>query len=146
MGSDSKDARGFRARIAELRNARGLTQAKLSESVDRDNGYISRVETGEIEWPPLEQLSKIAAALDVPLLEIFNSDGMADSEEELRSRIGRMIATADLATLRKYFRILLIILKTAVASQKRRCFEEFLGPMRNDSGHDVVQQRLPPVR
>ena len=38
-----------------------------------------------------------------------------------------------------------MILKTAVASQKRTCFEEFSGPMRNDSGHDVVQQRLPPV-
>jgi transcriptional regulator with XRE-family HTH domain len=110
MDSDSKDARGFRARIAELRNARGLTQAKLSERVDRDNGYISRVETGEIEWPPLEQFSKIAEALDVPLLEIFNNDGMTDSEEELRARIERMIATADLSVLRKYFRILLTII------------------------------------
>ncbi len=33
-------------------------------------------------------------------------------------------------------------LKTAVASQKRTCFEEFSGPMRNDSGHNVVQRLL----
>jgi transcriptional regulator with XRE-family HTH domain len=60
----------------------------LSESVDRDNGYISRVETGEIEWPPLEQLSKIAEAFDVPLLEIFSGDGMADSTRRFEENLG----------------------------------------------------------
>ena len=109
MGSDSKGARGFRARIAELRNARGMTQARLCELIGTDANYISRVKTGDIEWPPFEQFSKIAEALDVRFHEIFNNEGMVDSEEELRSRIERMIATADLATLRKYFRILLIL-------------------------------------
>ncbi len=72
---------------------------------------------------------------DLPAFAAMNADPIV--RRYFSSRLTREESDASVARF---------ILKTAVASQKRRCFEEFLGPMRNDSGHDVVQQRLPPVR
>jgi len=82
MGSDLTDARFFRERLAELRKAKGLTQARLSELIGKDNSYIGRVETGEIDTPLLDTISEIAKRLDVPIGELFNFLGRSDSAEE----------------------------------------------------------------
>ena len=44
-----------------------------------------------------------------------------------------------------HLRLAFIILKTAVPGQKGAGLEEFSGSMGDDSGHDIVQQCLPPV-
>ncbi len=63
-------ARLIREHIAKIRDKK-MTGAKLSKALGKSPKYISRVETGEIETPPLETLADIADHLDSPLSYIF---------------------------------------------------------------------------
>jgi transcriptional regulator with XRE-family HTH domain len=56
--------------LATLRKARGLSQDALSENAGAWRNYVSSVERLEIN-PTLNQLQKLADALDVPLASIF---------------------------------------------------------------------------
>ena len=108
MSSDLTDARFFRERLTELREAKNLTQVRLSELINKDNAYIGRVERGEIDTPPLDTISDIAKQLDVPIRELFTFYGKGDSAEMLRERIQRLIQTEDVAKLRRFYRLLLL--------------------------------------
>ena len=108
MSSDSADARFFRERLTELREANGLTQARLSELIGKDNAYVGRVERGEIDTPPLGTISEIAEQLDVPIGELFTFVGKGDTVEALRGRILRLIETDDVTKLRRFYRLLLL--------------------------------------
>jgi transcriptional regulator with XRE-family HTH domain len=108
MSLSPSDARLFRERLAEIRKAKGFTQIKLSEAIGKAPTYISRVETGEINTPPLDTIAEIAKQLDVPIGELFSFQGKGDSAEQLRARIQRLIAIDDAVRLRKYYRLLLI--------------------------------------
>jgi transcriptional regulator with XRE-family HTH domain len=102
------EARNFRKYLAVLRKAKGFTQAELSEKLGFAHNYIGRIETGEIETPPLEVQAKIAEYLDVSISDLFFFEGYGDSPEELRARIQRLIETNDIKKLRKYYRLLLV--------------------------------------
>ncbi len=58
------------ARIRRLREARGMTQEKLSDSADIGRVTLVRIEKGE-QSPRLETLMALARALDVPLEELL---------------------------------------------------------------------------
>ena len=58
------------ARIKVLRKARELSQEQLSEKVDVDPRYISRIEVGA-NVPSLETMDSIARALDVEIKDLF---------------------------------------------------------------------------
>ena len=104
----SSDARLIREHIAKTRRDRKIIGAKLSESLDKGQKYISRVETGEIETPPLETLADIAGHLDSPLSYLFFTDGYGETAEEIREKIQRLIAIDDIEQLRRYYRLLLV--------------------------------------
>ena len=57
-------------RIIQLRNQKGLTQQQLSDLTGLAASYLSRIENRHLEPRP-QTLSKIAAALGVPISEIF---------------------------------------------------------------------------
>jgi transcriptional regulator with XRE-family HTH domain len=57
-------------RIIQLRNDRGLTQQQLGEMTGLAASYLSRIENRHLEPRP-QTLRKIAAALAVPVSEIF---------------------------------------------------------------------------
>lgn len=59
------------ARIRELRKGLQLSQEQLSEKVDVDPRYISRIELGRCS-PSLETLENIARALNVEMRELFD--------------------------------------------------------------------------
>ncbi len=61
-------------RIATIRNARGLTQEKLAEMVQRSPNHISKLEIAGTN-PSFELLVQLAKALDVELYELFNFFG-----------------------------------------------------------------------
>lgn len=65
--------RAVGARIAELRKQRGLTQLELAARADLHRPYLTGVERGSRN-PSLDALAKIAAALDVPLMELFRQE------------------------------------------------------------------------
>ena len=108
MTLSPSDARLFRERLGEIRRAKGLTQIKLSEAIGKAASYISRIETGEINTPPLDTIAEIAKQLDVPIGELFSFQGKGDSAEQLRARIQRLIEIDDVVRLRKYYRLILI--------------------------------------
>ncbi|MBP7508876.1 MAG: helix-turn-helix transcriptional regulator [Prolixibacteraceae bacterium] len=64
----------FGVHLYQLRNAAGMTQAKLAESTNLSVDSISRIERGE-RAPSLESIEKISKALMVRTSELFNFDG-----------------------------------------------------------------------
>lgn len=106
MGSD--ETRLFRLRLRALREARGLSQGQLEERIGREANYITRVETGRIDSPPLDVIAAIARALDVPMSELFFFEGLDETTDLLRARIQRLIDTDDLNRLRRYYRLMLV--------------------------------------
>ena len=66
------------ARIREIRKGNQLSQEQLSEAVDVDPRYISRIELGKC-FPSLEKLDAIAQALGVELRELFEFSHLIDT-------------------------------------------------------------------
>jgi transcriptional regulator with XRE-family HTH domain len=106
MSSD--DAKLFRERLRMLRESKALTQSQLEEKIGRERNYITRVETGRIDTPPLDGISKIAKGLDVSMSDLFFLDGIDDNAEMLRGRINALVQTSDVKQLRKYYRLMLV--------------------------------------
>jgi transcriptional regulator with XRE-family HTH domain len=58
-------------RIRELRKGLKMSQEQLSEKIDVDPRYISRIELGKC-FPSLETLENIARALNAEMRELFD--------------------------------------------------------------------------
>lgn len=65
------------ARINELRKTQSLSLRKLAQMVNMDYAYICNIESGQAN-PTLDSLSKIAAGLDVEIIELFESPSNID--------------------------------------------------------------------
>jgi transcriptional regulator with XRE-family HTH domain len=98
----------FRKRLASLREAEGLTQAKLSEMIGAGPQYIGHVETGHIKTPPWERMKRLSRALNVSMSDLLFFEGIDDSAEILRSKIQRLARTDDVERLRQYYRLMLV--------------------------------------
>lgn len=104
----------FRNRLALLRKAKNLTQQELEKrigKIETEAGYISRVETGAIGTPPFEVIDQIARVLGVDVVELFFSDGLDQSADELRRSISQLLATQDALQLRRLYRLILVSLE-----------------------------------
>jgi len=106
MNSDGSKL--FRERLRSLREAKGLSQSQLEERIGKEANYITRIETGRIDSPPLDVISSIAEGLGVLMSDLFSFEGLDDSADELRAKIHSLIDTDDTAILRKYYRLLLV--------------------------------------
>src|SRR6266581_8592486 len=79
------------ARIRQLREQRGLSQGDIEQSAGLLRCYISRVENGRTV-PSLETLERFAAALDVPLYELFYDLGQSPGPgSSVREALEQMI-------------------------------------------------------
>ena len=105
------DGKQFRERLRVLRESKGLTQGQLEERIGKEANYITRVETGRIDTPPLDTLSAIARELEVSMSDLFFFEGIDDDAEILRSKIQRLTKTNDVDQLRKYYRLMLVSLE-----------------------------------
>lgn len=77
-------------RIRELRKGLKMSQEQLSEMIDVDPRYISRIELGKC-FPSLETLENISRALHVEMRDLFDYKHLVESlnyEEEIKSLIG----------------------------------------------------------
>lgn len=73
------------ARIREVRKGLKMSQEQLSEMVDVDPRYISRIERGNC-FPSLDTLENIAQSLHVEMRELFDYEhlsGKRDCQEEI---------------------------------------------------------------
>jgi transcriptional regulator with XRE-family HTH domain len=87
-------------RIKELRKARGLSQEALAEKMDGHPKYLGSVERGE-QNPTIEFLMKLASALKVDLVSLFDYQWQRMSETELKRKLHAMVEKADLERLRE---------------------------------------------
>jgi len=62
--------------IRRLRQERGLSQEKLSETAQVSSGYLSKLERGVYKQPSFEVLSRIAAALEIPVAQLYREAGI----------------------------------------------------------------------
>ncbi len=104
-------ARLLRERIRVLREAKGLSQKELEDRIGKEANYITRVETGRIEWPPSDVIDKICEVLDVSPNELFFAEGLDDNAELLRQKIQTLLKSANTEQLRKFYRHMLVALE-----------------------------------
>ena len=105
---DSDEAKPFREHLRMLREAKGVSQATLEERIGKEANYITRIETGRIDTPPFEVLTRIADELDVSLSDLFFYEGVDDNADVLREKINRLVGAADVKQLRKYYRLMMV--------------------------------------
>lgn len=92
------------ARIKRLRQVKKLTQEQLSEKMGITSKYLSSIERGK-ENPTLDTLIKLALALDIEILEIFNYS-KEKSPKDLRRAIDDLLKVGNKEQLELAVRIL----------------------------------------
>lgn len=68
------------ARIREVRKGLKMSQEQLSEMVDVDPRYISRIERGNC-FPSLDTLENIAQSLRVEMRELFDYGHLSGKQD-----------------------------------------------------------------
>ncbi|WP_417143086.1 helix-turn-helix domain-containing protein [Raoultibacter massiliensis] len=66
----SRELKKLGRRIAELRDAEGLSQRKFALMIGMDNSYLSAIEAGERN-PKFSTLARIAYALNKTVQDLF---------------------------------------------------------------------------
>ena len=74
-------------KVKELRIMRKITQEKMSEIIGVDNSYISKFERKNVNIT-IDKLEKIAKALDVELVELFQFT--MTKEKDFKTEINRI--------------------------------------------------------
>ncbi len=98
------------ARIKEIRKARGLTQEQLAEMVDIEQKHVSRIESGK-NYPTIDRLEKIAAALNVPLISFFDFLHLENDDERVVN-IEEMIKELDEDSRKIAYKMIKAIINT----------------------------------
>lgn len=98
------------ARIREIRKARGLTQEQLAEMVDVEQKHVSRIESGK-NYPTIDRLEKMAAALEVPLMGFFDFMHLQDVDESALN-LEKMLLELDRDSRKIAYRLIRATIKT----------------------------------
>jgi transcriptional regulator with XRE-family HTH domain len=70
--SAAQTKRALATRLRELRHERKWSQEKLAEAADMHRTYLAGIERA-LRNPSLENLAKLANALDITLAELFSA-------------------------------------------------------------------------
>lgn len=104
-----REAKQVGEQIRRLRRQRGLTQRQLAERAglfdvgELERGY--KVKGGDAVNPHLQTLSKIAAALDVTLGELFGHD----PPDEVATHIAELLVSQNPRVKRQATRIIQVL-------------------------------------
>lgn len=91
-------------RIRELRKARKLTQSQLAESIGMETTNLCKLENGG-QLPKEENIEKLAAALDIPIKELFDF-GHLKARNEIQKELIDIIKNAQDKDLELYYKII----------------------------------------
>lgn len=97
-------------RIRSLRQARRLTQERLGERANVDDKYLGAVERGK-ENPSLLILERIATALEVELVDLFQFAHEETNPKALRKSLDHLLAAADGERLQMACKLLKALLR-----------------------------------
>lgn len=79
-------------RIRNLRTAKGWTQQSLGNHADVNYKFIGEIERG-LQNPSLNILEKIAVALGVELLQLFEYEETITDRQEIEERIKQILGS-----------------------------------------------------
>ena len=88
--NETKFFKAFGKRLAELRNARGLTQAELGEQIGVNQTAVASYEIGRRRIP-LSQVGPLAKALGVSLPELIESGSESNGKPGPTPKLQRQI-------------------------------------------------------
>lgn len=91
------------AKIKNLRKKSNFTQEKLSEIIDINPRQMVRIEMGQ-SFPTIENLEKIAKALNTSVKELFNNDSFDDAKK-LKEKIIEKLEKIDEKSLRFLYNV-----------------------------------------
>jgi len=80
----------FGKRIKELRKKQG-SQEKVAEKIGISPRYLSRLETGQ-HFPSAKILNKLANALDLEVMELFEFGEVTYTSQELKRTLNKFIS------------------------------------------------------
>lgn len=103
-GQDLRDILGKNIRLLRFHN--NLSQAELAEKAGISINFLSELERGH-KWPRAETLAGISGALNIPIAELFQSEGdVSDKSKEIMARfsgdLSRMVSQAIETVCRQY--------------------------------------------
>jgi transcriptional regulator with XRE-family HTH domain len=96
-------------RIRALRLKKNRTQEQISELVGLSSKYWSELERGN-ETISVRNLYKIAAALEVPLVDLISAEHEAP-RKDLEKEVQKMINEADDEQMKTIYRILTAVVR-----------------------------------
>lgn len=79
--------------VRQLRQERNLSQEALASSARVSSGYLSKLERGLYKAPSYEVLSRIAAALAMPPVELYRAAGIEHLMEGPDARLEPLLET-----------------------------------------------------
>ena len=82
--------RRFAARLRDVRQARGMTQAELALQGHVTVSYVSRLEGAKVA-PGIDLVERLAAALGTTVADLLPADGTPDPLPILREQARRML-------------------------------------------------------
>ena len=97
------------ARIRELRKGAGLSQNQLSELIDIESKYLSRIEVGGA-FPYVETLEAIAKGLKVEIRDLFDFGHHEAGEIEMKD-IEELLEGVNQEKLRLIYKIVKTVVK-----------------------------------
>jgi transcriptional regulator with XRE-family HTH domain len=98
------------SRIRYLRNLRRMTQEQLGEKANLNYKYLGAIERGEKNIRT-DSLSKIAAALEVKLYELFTFENESDDTKLVKTKIDDLLKSAGKKEFDMICRVIEAILK-----------------------------------
>jgi len=90
----SRFQQDFGNNFKRIRKAKGMTQEQVAEGASLSTSYISDVERG-LANPTLGTAEKLAAALCVDVLELFNFGHHPAQPEAMRQRLAAVVNDLD---------------------------------------------------
>jgi transcriptional regulator with XRE-family HTH domain len=84
----------FGKHIRKLRKAKGLSVRQLAKSVEKDHGYLSRIEAGKVPPPSAELIQALAAELEEdPDVLMAMAGRMPEGLQEIIAEHPKLFAT-----------------------------------------------------
>lgn len=97
----------FGENLKRIRKSKKLSQEAVAERSSTAASYISEVESGNAN-PTLHTIEKLAASLDIDVVELFFFGQLPLSPEQIRNRIKSIVDNTDNEAIQKLYDALLV--------------------------------------
>jgi transcriptional regulator with XRE-family HTH domain len=116
----SELVRRFAARLRQLRNSRGMTQADLARKASVTPSYVSRLEGAKVA-PGIDMIERLAVVLGVLPADLLPTDDSPDPLPILKDQAKEMLATLlERGDREAFFRLNPFLALLVEAATKRR--------------------------